>query len=114
MPRSLRSSSSLTSTFENKMRNEAFDLVKDDYQRHYQSMIVGSFEQTYRDKSIKEIEDEIIAAYELADACYSFGESIRDNEKTKEIVLKEMKDKFPGFTETTYREALSHGLYISR
>ena len=62
--------------------------------------------------------DEIAEAYrkacDLADACYAVGERCREKDLTDEEAIKEMRRRFPGFSEATYRAALSDGYFLSR
>jgi hypothetical protein len=62
--------------------------------------------------------DDIVEAYlkacDLADACYDFGDQCRNKKMTDDEAIDLMKERFQGFSDETYRAALSHGYFISR
>ena len=62
--------------------------------------------------------DDIVESYlkalALANACYDFGEQCREKDLTDEEAIREMRRRFPGFSEVTYRAALTHGYFLSR
>ena len=96
------------------MRDEAFRMMKDDYRRHDHGRIVGTLERTHREARIEEIDDEVTRAYNLYESCYNFGDRIRIKEITKEEAIEEMLKQYPGFKHSTYEDAVSYGLKISR
>ena len=63
-------------------------------------------------------QEDLVSAYlkarALADACYDFGDGCREKRTTDDEAIREMRRRFPGFSEATYRGALSHGYFVSR
>jgi len=94
--------------------DDAFSLAKDAFDAEGHSEAQNLLQSKY--PSVKR--DDIVEAYrkarKLAQACYDLGEQCRAKDLTDEEAIREMRRRFPRFSEATYRAALSHGYFLSR
>jgi len=62
--------------------------------------------------------DEIVEAYlkgaELAEKCYDIGDVARRENISDERAIAILRERFPGFSNPTYNDALTLGWFLSR
>lgn len=62
--------------------------------------------------------DDIVDAYlkgcELAEKCYEVGEAARTQSIPDARAIEMLKERFPGFSDRTYEDALTLGWFLSR
>ena len=62
--------------------------------------------------------DEIVASYlkgaELAEKGYEIGDTTRHENISDDRAIQILKDRFPGFNDETYKDALTLGWFLSR
>ena len=62
--------------------------------------------------------DEILDAYlkgcELAEKCYEIGDAARRQSIPDDRAIFMLKEKFPGFSDESYNDALTLGWFLSR
>jgi hypothetical protein len=64
--------------------------------------------------SFDEITELYLRAAALADACYDAGDQCIDKRMTDAQAIMSLQQRFPGFSDKTYSEALSWGYFIAR
>jgi hypothetical protein len=94
--------------------DDAFLLVKDAFDAAGHAEAQSRLHSKYPSVERHEIVESYRKAHKLAQACYAFGERCRAKDLTDEAAVREMRKRFPGFSEATYRAALSHGYFVSR
>jgi len=94
--------------------DDAFVLAKDACRAAGHAEAKDLLQSKYPKVTRDDIVEAYIKACDLADACYAVGERCREKDLTDEEAIKEMRRRFPGFSEATYRTALSHGYFLSR
>lgn len=68
----------------------------------------------YPHKSFDEITDVYLRACSLADACYDAGDQLIGHWDRERQILVSLRERFPGFSEATYQDALSWGTFLAR
>jgi len=62
--------------------------------------------------------DEIVEFYlkgsELAEKCYEIGDAARRESVPDNRAIQMLKERFPGFSDKTYKDALTLGWFLSR
>jgi hypothetical protein len=94
--------------------DDAFDLAKDACGASGDAEAKDCLQSKYPKVKWGDIVESYQKARALAKACYDFGEQCREKDLTDEEAIREMRRRFPGFSEATYRAALSHGYFLSR
>lgn len=94
--------------------DDAFDLAKDAFGPAGHAEARDRLLSKYPEVSPDDIVESYRKGCALAEACYNFGEQCREKDLTDEEAIREMRTRFPGFSEATYRAALSHGYFLSR
>jgi len=97
-----------------KMIDDAFELAKTAYGAAGHAEAKDQLQKKYPRVEWGEIVQVYLKACDLAEACYDFGNRCRDKKITEAQAVLEMQERFPGFSEITYKAALSHGYFISR
>jgi hypothetical protein len=62
--------------------------------------------------------DEIVDAYlkgaELAERCYEIADTARRDSIPDDRAIETLRERFPGFSDQTYNDALTRGWFLSR
>jgi hypothetical protein len=62
--------------------------------------------------------DDIVNSYlkgcELAEKCYEIGDAARRENIPDERAIQMLRERFPGFSDETYNDALTLGWFLSR
>ena len=94
--------------------DDAFELAKAAVGSAGEEEARNQLRRRYPKASENEIADAYHKARKLVNACYDFGERCREKVMTDDEALQKMQKKFPGFSHSTYRTALSYGYFVSR
>lgn len=94
--------------------DDAFFLAKDACGDDGHKEAKNRLQSKHPSVKLDDIEESYRKAYKLAQACYTVGEQCREKVLSDEEAVKEMRKQFTGFSEATYRSALSHGYFLSR
>lgn len=97
-----------------KLSDRAFELAKDAYSAAKHADAKATLEAEYPDFSYDEIQEIYLTAAHMVDAAYEVGDKIRLGETSEEKSFTDLKQKFPGFSDATYKTVISHGYFISR
>jgi len=71
-------------------------------------------QKQFPESSWDEILDAYLSACELAQKSYDIGDQARREKIPDDKALKIMANRFPGFSEKTYNDALTLGWFLSR
>jgi hypothetical protein len=74
----------------------------------------AELQDQYPNKSFDEIMDVYLRACSLADACYDAGDRLIGHWEREQEILASLKERFPGFSEQTYNDALNWGTFLAR
>lgn len=96
------------------LQDRAFELAKDAYSAAKHADAKAILESEYPKASYNEIQEIYLVAAQMADAAYDVGDKIRLGETSEDNTLKNLKERFPGFSDATYKRVISHGYFISR
>jgi hypothetical protein len=61
-----------------------------------------------------EILEAYLKACELVDKCYEIGDAARREKIPDDRALEILRERFPGFSDGTYNDALTQGWFLSR
>jgi hypothetical protein len=97
-----------------KLLDEAFLVTKVPFNEAGHEAARAELQRKYPDIDPSIIDEAYTRARALEHVCYDFGDRCRLDSITKEDALEEMRQRFPGFSRGTYRNALGYGYLISR
>lgn len=92
----------------------AFVLAKKSYTASDHADAKDLLQKQFPGSSWDEILDTYLRACELAQKSYDIGDQARRENIPDEEALKIMANRFPGFSEKTYNDALTLGWFLSR
>jgi hypothetical protein len=92
----------------------AFVLAKKAYSASDHVDAKEALQKQYPAASWDEILDAYLKACELAQKSYDIGDQARRENIPDDQALKIMANRFPGFSEKTYNDALTLGWFLSR
>ena len=93
-------------------RNDAYYLIKE--WGSAKSEIIEEIGKRFRKAGPEELDEAYERAKELHDAAYYVGDRIRNDRLTHLRAVITLWFQCPGFTISTYRDAMYHGLFASR
>ena len=96
------------------LRDKAFEFAKSAYGASGHSEAKDRLQAEFPDVNWDQIVSAYLDASRLSDAAYDFGDRLIREIISEDSALEEVKKKFPGFSDATYRAFLSHGVLISR
>jgi hypothetical protein len=91
------------------MLDAAFDLAK-----RARGDAKGELQNRYPGRSFDDITDVYLQACRLADACYDAGDQLIGHLDREQQILTSLRERFPGFSERTYQDALKWGTFLAR
>ena len=92
----------------------AFVLAKKAHSPASHAEAKDQLQTQYPDKSFDEITDDYLRACALADACYDAGDQLIGHWDRERQILSSLRERFPGFSEETYQDALTWGAFLAR
>lgn len=69
--------------------------------------------EEFKDFSRPEIDELLRRFKSIKELAFELGNKIHDNHCSRETALVELKNRFPGFPEALYQNAISRGLFES-
>ena len=106
----------LISTFGKNVNisDRAFELARNASSTGNYVDIKAILETEYPSESYDQIQDIYLLAAHMLDTAYDVGDKIRLGEISEENTFNNLKTKFPGFSDATYKSVISYGYFISR
>ena len=97
-----------------RISDRAFGLAKDAYSAATHANAKAILKSEYPGVAYDQIQEVYLVAAHMADAAYEIGDKLRLGELSEEDSLKDLEVRFPGFSDTTYKSVVTHGVFISR
>jgi hypothetical protein len=105
---------STTQTEETRVLDAAFAVAKQAVPPLGHAEAKDRLQQRFPALSFDEITELYLRATSLADACYDAGDQCRNKKMRDAQAITSLRQRFPGFSPETYKQALSWGYFISR
>ena len=96
------------------MLDAAFALAKKAHGPSSHADAKDQLQTLYPEKPFDEITDTYLRACALADACYDAGDQLIGHWDRERQILASLRERFPGFGEKTYQDALTWGAFLAR
>jgi hypothetical protein len=92
----------------------AFSLAKSTSRAEAQLEALNQLQARFSHIDRKELEEHLFMALRLSSDCYEAGVALYDDPHCEAQRLSWLRERHPGFSEETYRDALVWGHFISR
>ena len=96
------------------LMDDAFRLAKDQDQGRGHACAKSRLHKLHPEAAWEQIIQAYLKACDLAEACFDYGERCRNKDMRDDQAIRDMKSRFPGFSQEIYQEALSLGYFESR
>ena len=92
----------------------AFGLAKNSFNIPKDKNAKELLHKSFPEMSAENLSNAYSIAKLLSDQCYWYGDQCIEKNMTDQQAIEHMQKNHPGFTEYTYKSALSHGYFIAR
>ena len=92
----------------------AYKLAKGTYTATSHAEAKDKLQSEFPNISWDEIAEAYLKGAELVEKCYEIGEAARQNNIPDAQAIEMLKERFPGFSNQTYHDALTLGWFLSR
>jgi hypothetical protein len=96
------------------MLDAAYQLAKQAHTSTSHAEAKDKLQQMFPEKTWDEIVDAYLKGSELAEKCYEVGDTARREGIADDQALGILKERFPGFSNEVYNDALTLGWFLSR